>query len=280
MTILAAAYLDGHVIAISDRLNLWARSNCTRAVYQDKWMTLPAEAPSLLWGWAGWSDIGSLMAPQVRRSASEWQTLKEAVSGALRSMNEQTPSHTTDCLAAGWIKGVPGILHFRSNGTVEGWEADRPSLGERFVGVGSFGADLAWRFAIGHLKAERSTENFRALLDLVIHEEGQLDGLERWDISPEGVPARREAVDPRLPENPPYFPSPTPFGDTLMRSGRYRFSALAPWRLRPTSKAFSTSPDALLRLIGRLHTDRSMDLVMVPNLPTPWVARNWIETRL
>ena len=175
-------------------------------------MTLPAEAPSLLWGWAGWSDIGSLMAPQVRRSASEWQTLKEAVSGALRSMNEQAPSHTTDYLAAGWINGVPGILHFRSNGTVEIREADRPSLGERFVGVGSFGADLAWKFAIGHLKAERSTENFRALLDLVIHEEGELDGLERWDISPEGVPARLEAVDAPLPENPPYFPSPTPLG--------------------------------------------------------------------
>lgn len=215
LTLLAAAYLDGRFAAISDRRNVYPRDNSARADYYDKWTPVPVETARAVWGWSGWSDVGCVSAGQVKRSASDWATLRTVLCRALGSMCQQVPTHQSECLVAGWLQGVPGIVHFRFDGTTEGWDAptDIPPTTDRFVGVRSYGADLAWKYATECLRADRSTNNFRAVLDLVIHEEALLNGFAGWDVGREEMPVRVEAVEPPLGE-PPYFPPPPFLGGT------------------------------------------------------------------
>jgi hypothetical protein len=202
-------------MAISDRLTYQPGDHTSgRTYYQDKWARVEG-APTLLWAWAGYSDVGSAITPPIEQSASNWDTLVATVPRMLRSFcgqfSDPRPHLTlTECLVAGWIGGVPGILYVRADGTIGGgWGPNGPRLDEKFVGTGSFSADVAWKYATRHLGAPKTAANFRALLDLVIHEEPQLDGFECWDIPPGGPPVKLEAIDPRVENHgPPYFPPP------------------------------------------------------------------------
>jgi hypothetical protein len=86
MTLLAAIYLpDGHFMAISDRLTYQPGDHTSgRTYYQDKWARVEG-APTLLWAWAGYSDVGSAITPPIEQSASNWDTLVATVPRMLRS---------------------------------------------------------------------------------------------------------------------------------------------------------------------------------------------------
>jgi hypothetical protein len=156
------------------------------SVYEStKWERIEG-APRLLWAWAGSPVAGLPLGLLLKDATSDWPTLHQATKH-VRVLCAAAPRSFTDCLIAGWVGDVPGILHVRYDASTDSWAGNCPTMKERFVGAGSLGADLAWRYAIGR-GVEKSGDNFRSLVEMITREDPRLGGFEMWDIPPDGEP--------------------------------------------------------------------------------------------
>lgn len=209
LTLLGAIYLpeNGHILAVADRAaSSWdSTGTAGGGGFVDKWMVVPG-ASALLWSWVGSEVIGVPFGVWLESEAdtSSWDSFKAGASQRLKAFSTtQSPGKsTTEVCVAGFLAGVPGILHIQPYGVVN-WTEAVPAVAPMFVGSSRFGVSLAWDFAEPHLGDQSRVEAFCGLFRLVIARDQLLTGFAAWDISPDAAPKRIRCENPPEPVPPP-----------------------------------------------------------------------------
>ena len=149
MTLLGAAIFDGYVVFGADQLTAETDSTDTIGVWtlRDKGHRVLG-FPHVKMGWAGSGRIGDPIRTRLDRVPScAWEDLQSALVRITVDENKAHPDEPrTDCLIAGYVNGVPGILYAKWDGDTRLLTTpENPSEPDAFfVGTAMYAIAYAW----------------------------------------------------------------------------------------------------------------------------------------
>jgi hypothetical protein len=158
-------------------------------------------ATSLMWSWAGMETVGAPFEDWMNEAnASSWDALRNGAAQELRKLNlvymrSGQGIVITQCLIAGFIGGLPGILHIGGFGTTNWRPESTPKTDDQFVGRSRLGAAVAWDYVQQHYPADRTASHFCDLMRFVIARDPGLGGFAAWRIPSDGLPERLPSID-------------------------------------------------------------------------------------
>ncbi|HLX88081.1 MAG TPA: hypothetical protein VKR22_06455 [Acidimicrobiales bacterium] len=181
---------DKSILFVSDRKERQSSGDAARAELVDKAKVVPSEA-GFIWSWAGIGNAehaATIVEEWLCHEAnlSSWKDLVSALSDEVRNANVACNAGAI-FLFAGFLGGVPGILHVHRNG-IHDWDDGTPRCDDRAIGQSCLTVSVAWEYVKRFHPEDRTARHYCDLVMMVNKEDPDLCGLTAYKVFSDNQP--------------------------------------------------------------------------------------------